>query len=101
MIEQELTDNVGPQDHGDSKRKIDVDDGTEKEEENFGTVTAEEVNNKLENVVKHSTTLFNSLDNGIEVVVGQHNIGCLFSNIRSRNTHCHSDISSLDSRGIY
>jgi hypothetical protein len=54
---------------------------------------------KLLNVVKHATTFTDSGDNGVKLVISEHNLGSRLGNIRSR-THSNTNVSARQRGGI-
>lgn len=95
-----LTNDICPKNHPNGEGEFLANGSTEQEQEDFGTITTQKVDNELENVLKHTTTLFDSNHNGVEVIIRQDNIGGLLGNIRSCNTHSNTNVGSLDSRSV-
>jgi hypothetical protein len=89
--------NAKNQDSGERLR--DLEHHEEEEGRDFRDVGGQSVGDRLLEIIEDKTTLFDTVDDGREVIIEKKHISGVLSNIRA-GSHSDTDISLLDSGGI-
>lgn len=66
------------------------------EQDDLADVGGEQVQDESLDVVEHSTSFFDRIDDTRKIVVRQHNIGCRFRDVTTVETHCNTHVRELE-----
>ena len=101
--QRERGEAVGDQVHPQQLHRLEdskADERGDKHREHLGKVGRKQELDDLADVVVDATTLFAGTDDGGEVVVGEHHISDVLSNVGAGDAHTDADVGALDGRGV-